>query len=741
MRKFTATIFFFGLSSLIAFAQNENAKKEEKNSDNKTATFVEFSNAGKKPEASAKQVLKDYFKTTGNHDFQEMKKENDAMGFSHARHQQYFRGIKVENGMYVTHARGGMIETMSGDFVPIDDNFNIKPSLSEQNALASAVSSVGATEYMWETEDAADYYAKVKGKYAPQGELVIVENFKASNNASKIIPHLAYKFDIYSTQPLSRASIYVDAASGEILLVNPIIHHVAATGTLATRFSGSLPAKTDLSSGKYRLRDYTRGLGIETFNLRKGTSYTRAIDFTDVDNNWTAAEFNNINKDNAAFDVHLGLQNTYDYFKNVLGRNSYDNNNSKMKAYVHYSTNYVNAFWDGSRMTYGDGNGTTFDPLTSQDVTSHELGHGVCQFTANLVYSNQSGALNEAFSDIWGACVEFAYFPNKKTWYVGDDFDLAANKGFRNMANPNEFGHPDTYLGTYWYTGTADNGGVHKNSGVLNYCFYLLTTGGSGTNDIGSVFNVAGLGITDAAKIFYRAESVYMTSSTNYAGARTACIQAAKDLYGVGSAQEISTTNAFYAVGVGAAYPVAVVTSLAPPTDLQNTAVTENTFTSSWKPVDGATEYEVQILTGDSWSKMAISKTNKVEIISSLPVNEAIWRVIAKSKNGEEAISSSLQLPKTDLTNEDIISYQVYPNPSTDLLKLQYKAQNAGDVDVQIIDIMGRVFTQKSQRVDVGNNEMQLNIQTLPRGRYLLKVNNVSSSQESKVSVKTLLLE
>ena len=167
MRKFTAIIFFFGLSLSLAFAQNENAKKEEKNSDNKTATFVEFSNAGKKPEASAKQVLKDYFKTTGNHDFQEMKKENDAMGFSHARHQQYFRGIKVENGMYVTHARGGMIETMSGDFVPIDDNFNIKPSLSEQNALASAVSSVGAKEYMWETEDAAEYYAKAKGKYTP----------------------------------------------------------------------------------------------------------------------------------------------------------------------------------------------------------------------------------------------------------------------------------------------------------------------------------------------------------------------------------------------------------------------------------------------------------------------------------------------------------------------------------------------------------------------------------------------
>ena len=148
MKKFTAIIFSVCLSSSVAFAQNDNARKEEKNSDNKTTTFVEFSNAGKKPEAAAKQALKDYFKTTGNHDFQEMKKETDAMGFSHARHQQYFRGIKVENGTYITHARGGIIETMSGDFVAIDDNFNIKPSLSEQNALASAISSVGAKEYI-----------------------------------------------------------------------------------------------------------------------------------------------------------------------------------------------------------------------------------------------------------------------------------------------------------------------------------------------------------------------------------------------------------------------------------------------------------------------------------------------------------------------------------------------------------------------------------------------------------------
>ncbi len=731
MRKFSIlAALFLGFSCITANAQNGNAKNEEKNSDNQTATFVEFNDSGKRSEADAKQVIKDYFKTKGNDDFKTLSKETDAMGQSHIKHQQFYKGIKVENGVYITHAKDGIIQSMSGDYIPMDENFNAKANLSEENALDIALASVSAKEYMWQTDDADDYYGKVKGKYAPAGELVIIEDFKATSKSEKVIPHLAYKFDIYATQPLSRANIYVDANSGKILLVNPIIHHVAATGSLATRYSGTLSGATDLVSGTYRLRDYTRGLGIETYNLKKGTVYRKAVDFTDLDNNWTAAEYHNTNKDDAAFDVHLGLQNTYDYWKNVHGRNSWDNANAKMKAYIHYSSNYVNAFWDGSKMTYGDGNGTTFDPLTSQDVTSHELGHAICQTTANLVYSNESGALNEAFSDIWGACIEFAYFPTKKTWYVGDDFDLVNHKGFRNMANPNEFSDPDTYQGTFWYVGTADNGGVHSNSGVFNYCFYLLTTGGSGTNDIGNAFNVTGINITNAAKIFYRAESVYMTSSTNYAGARTACIQSAKDLFGVGSAQEIATTNAFYAVGVGAAYPVVAVLSAA--TNLRVASADENLYSVAWSPVKEATDYDVEILDGNNWNKIMNTNTPTAEIRNF--TQELTWRVVAKNDKGETAPSEPNEISPE-------ISYKIYPNPTSDFMQIQYKAKQQGEIRVQITNSMGKILFLQTEQINLGNNDLRLNIRSVPKGRFIVTVTDLSNAQQIKSGAKIVVLE
>jgi len=341
-----------------------------------------------------------------------------------------------------------------------------------------------------------------------------------------------------------------------------IIKHAGATATFATAYSGTRSLANETTTGGYRLREYTRGLGIETYNCKKGNSYTAATDFVDADNNWMATEYNNANYDNVAGDAHFGAQATYDYWKAVHSRNSFDNAGAKIKSYVHFDdqpggAGYENAFWDGTRMTYGDG-ASTFKPLTAMDVCGHEIGHAVCEKTANLTYSYESGAMNEGFSDIWGACVEAravtAYgLSGKSTWLIGEEI-MRSGGALRSMSNPNQYGQPDTYKGSYWYAGTADNGGVHTNSGVLNYWFYLLSQGGSGTNDIGSSFSVTGTGIDVAAKIAFRAESVYLTASSNYASARTAAIQAATDLYGAGSAQVIATTNAWYAVGVGAAY-------------------------------------------------------------------------------------------------------------------------------------------------------------------------------------------
>jgi bacillolysin len=573
----------------------------------------------------------------GMHEVDNLKSEGtttDALGFTHEKFQQYYKGVPVEHGVYTAHAKGGMLASLSGEFVRIE-GIDVNPTLSEQQALQKALQYVGASVYKWQLAEEEAFLKKETGNlsatFFPQGSLKLVENF----NGDKSV-RLAYKFDVYAHEPVSRAYIYVDAKNGSILLHNPIIRNcyhtqlhedgceVQATndavcadadnmsaayrantqGSAATRYSGTRTITTDSYNGTYRLRE-TRGsgLGVQTYNMKKSTSYSAAVDFTDADNSWT--EYNNTNKDNAALDAHYGAEKTYDFFLNVLARNSWDGNGGAIKGYVHYSTSYDNAFWDGSRMTYGDG--STFRPLTCVDVAAHEIGHGVCQATAGLVYSYESGAINEALSDIWGACVEYYAEPTKQTWIIGEDIETrTGHVGIRSMSNPNQEAQPDTYQGTSWYAGSADNGGVHTNSGVMNFWFYLLTNGGTGTNDIGSAYNVSGIGITDAAKITFRAEDNYFTSSTNYTSARTYTIQAATDLFGAGSAQVIAVTNAWYAVGVGAAYSGGT-TSCGTPTSVTAGSLTTSGATISWAAVSGASSYTLQykLSTATTWTTIS----------------------------------------------------------------------------------------------------------------------------------------
>lgn len=146
--------------------------------------------------------------------------------------------------------------------------------------------------------------------------------------------------------------------------------------------------------------------------------------------------------------------------------------------------------------------------------------------------------------------VEFYAAPEKQTYLIGEEIRLGGGS-LRSMSNPNVKNHPDTYQGTYWYSGSGDNGGVHTNSGVLNYWFYLLAEGGNGTNDIGNSFNVQGIGKEKASQIVYRAESVYFTSTTNYSQARELTIQATEDLYAENSIESATVCQSWYAVGVG----------------------------------------------------------------------------------------------------------------------------------------------------------------------------------------------
>jgi Zn-dependent metalloprotease/chitodextrinase len=618
-------LILLSFSTFIISAQEGDKNVLKKTTNEKgIPTLITFNSKSTYKAGDYQQLFKDQLGIKDNSNFAKIKSETDKLGVSHEKFQLFHNGIKVEFATYTLHSSAGKINSINGEFYKTD-LLNAIPTLSKDQAFTKALQQIGAQKYLWETPEDAKMFNYKK----PVGELVWLPILNGDTSNTKDTPlRLAYKFDIYATQPVSRGDIYIDAITGESLFYNAIIKHLGefshgkkeigtqnqkkmiVAANADTRYSGSQTIQTTLSGANYILADATRGNGINTYNMLKGTNYNNAVNFTDADNNWTRGEYNNANKDNGAFDAHWGAEKTYDYWSTVHGRNSFDNAGAIIKSYVHYDVAYDNAYWNGSVMTYGDGSGTNFDILTSLDVAGHEIGHAVCEKTANLAYQKESGAMNEGLSDIWGACIEYFAAPTKSTWLIGEDIEQrAGHLSLRSMSNPKAEGQPDTYGGTNWKNPNCgfpfsfnDYCGVHTNSGVLNHWFYILSVGKSGTNDKGNSYSVTGITIDKAAKITYRLESIYLTANSTYADARTFGIQSATDLYGAGSAEVIATTNAFYAVGVGAAYvgpsdttPPSAITDLAASgttdttTNLSWTAATDNVAVTGYNVYNGAT--------------------------------------------------------------------------------------------------------------------------------------------------------
>jgi Zn-dependent metalloprotease len=248
---------------------------------------------------------------------------------------------------------------------------------------------------------------------------------------------------------------------------------------------------------------------------------------------------------------------TYDFYASVLGRDGFDGSGGTITSTVHYQRNYVNAFWNGTQMVYGDGDGTTASPLVVLDVVGHELTHAVTNHTSNLVYSNESGALNEAMSDIFGAAIE-AYRDGAvsgNTWMIGEECwtPNVPDDALRYMNDPTRGGDYDYYPTRY--TGTSDNGGVHWNSGIANLAFYLMVSGGTHPRDkTSNVVPALDANTYDSlmmgANIFYRANTTCLTSGSTFMDARGCTQDAASALYGATAVAAVSA--AWDAVGVPA---------------------------------------------------------------------------------------------------------------------------------------------------------------------------------------------
>ena len=617
-----------------AYSKIPGAKHVWIKNNNPIPAFIEFYQGAEPDEEGFLLWSRKVFGWKNDINFIVTGREEDQIGFTHIRCQMTSNGIPVKDGNFILHSQNGRIRKVNGLFFQ-----DTKPknafSLSESDALKSALADIHAISYKWDIAD-EENHLKLETKnpsatYYPKGKLVIIQ---ADRDITSTDFRFAWQFDIYAHAPLSREYIYVDAQDGSILRKDTRIHTADAPSTATTGYRGVQSIVSDSYTGGYRLREAGRGNGIRTFNLLKGTNYGTAADFTSASTTWNLT---NANKDQYALDAHFGGEKTYDFYWNSFGRNSIDNAGFQLNMYVHYSTNYVNAFWDGTKMTFGDGN-TSYSPLTSLDITGHEITHGLTEYTANLDYSYESGAMNEGFSDIFGTAIEYYATPTQSNWLMGEDIGTP----FRSMSNPNTYGDPDTYTGTNWATGAADNGGVHTNSGVLNYWYYLLTMGGSGTNDKGNVFNVTAIGRTKSNAIAYRTLTNYLINSSQYADARFYALQSATDLYGGCSQEVTSTGNAWYAVGVGTIYTAAVdaqftqsnTVGCSVPFTVNFTNQSTNGNTYTWYFGDGATStatspshtyttfgiYTVKLVaSGGTCGNDSIVKTNLVNLSSSNP--------------------------------------------------------------------------------------------------------------------------
>jgi thermolysin len=456
----------------------------------------------------------------------------------HQRYNQYYQGIPVWGAQLIRHSRAGKVYCINGRYYD-DIDIEVAPELARESALEIARNDLSDSEC----------------QLLHEPELII---FPAENEY-----YLAYKLIL--KKYISEMIYFVNAWTGEIILKYDNTKTTAEIGAGTGVHNDTKKVSADYNEEVYSLIDRMRPAIIETYDMEYDYGAWDTYNYTDAnlgeddDNNWSDRT-----EDKALVDAHCYTGWTYDYYYLVHGRRGYDNDNLTVKAFVNILFPDVQAYYRGydNSISFFDGNGVDTTYLAGAlDVVAHEFSHGITDFTSDLIYSSESGALNEAFSDIMGACVEFYHQRKgkdhlKADWLLGEDIYIIyeSNQALRRMDKPFLLSfsggpYPDHYSKIYILPNTleGDWGGVHINSSIANHWFYLLSEGG--TNKTSGI-SVTGIGISKAEKIAYQAWIHYLIPSSDFADARLAGIQAAEDLYGAESPEVDSVQRAWDAVGV-----------------------------------------------------------------------------------------------------------------------------------------------------------------------------------------------
>jgi len=457
----------------------------------------------------------------------------------HQRYNQHYKGIPIWGAQLIRHFRAGKVYCINGRYYD-DINIETVPELEEESAVEIAKNDLFDMEY----------------RLLNEPELTI---FPAETEY-----YLTHKVTL--RKRTSEMIYFINAWTGEVILKYDNIKTAAAIGIGTGVHNDRKKMSADSAGGLYRSRDIMRPAVIMTYDMQYDYwtwYYNSSSDSnlgTDDDNDWKDEM-----SDRAVVDAHCYTGWTYDYYYLAHERKGYNNNDLTMKVFVNFSSSATtNAFYDGTdkSINFYDGNriSTTY-VAGALDVVAHEITHGVTDFTSDLIYCSESGALNEAFSDIMGTCTEFYHQPEgtghrKADWLCGEDVYLnyGTNKAFRRLDKPYLLSfslgpYPDHYSNIYILpcTEEGDWGGVHINCCVATHWFYLLSEGGTNKT---SEISVAGIGLSKAEKIAYRTWIHYLFPSSDFSDARSASVQAAEDLHGAGSTEANRVKNAWDAVGV-----------------------------------------------------------------------------------------------------------------------------------------------------------------------------------------------
>jgi thermolysin len=457
---------------------------------------------------------------------------------------QFHEGLPVFGGQVVLQMDGRANVSVTGrlyEALAVD----VSPSISPDRANEIAAAAVGAG-------------ANIRGD-TTLGILPVESGYR-----------LVYRMIVLSTWAIRE--VYVDADSGEIVLSVNGIHTQAAVGQ-GNGIVGTLrKMSTNQTSTTFQAVDKLRPA--EAFTLVFPGTPNRLNFFLEtlaLFNSDVATDSDNVWTDGPTVDAHVFQGWVYDYYFKRFGRRGMDDRNIEVDSIVHPLArseanrqppdvvgSYINnAFYccDGL-LVFGDGDGRLFDFLAGAfDVVAHEWTHGVTDFTSELVYRDESGALNEAFSDIMAAAMEFYYYPmgsgtDRADWQIAEDVYLGSLGYLRSLNNPFAKGHPDHYSLRRFIGTSNDDGGVHFNMTIATHAFYLAVAGGR--NRVSGI-TVQGVGLGNIERmerIFYRAFTQLMAPNSRFSDARRATLQAASDLYGTGSNDHAQVELAWTAVGV-----------------------------------------------------------------------------------------------------------------------------------------------------------------------------------------------